>query len=508
MPNLFEMSETAIVIFSKMLYNVYGKLCHNVPNANEKEGGFMPENTNDNGFKMPVDSAVSVNVTANCSEAFVTVEPPENGGAEITVNAIIEKLKELNVTYGVDAEIINRIVNEKIYGERIRVAVWKPPVNGVDGVITYHYDKKVEIAPVEDEHGFVDYKNLGLVRTVHKGDVIADITLPTQGEPGMDIRGKVLRQIVGKKASYTVGTNTELNEDGTQIIAQTDGNISYKSNAFVVEQVVTIQGDVDASVGNIDFVGDVIVKGEVMEGFKISSNANIVVSGNVNGASLEADGNIIIKKGCINSNIVAHGSVTINFCERSNIKCDGTLTSSNFVICDVYCGELCVKGNTGGLMGGKYTSLSSVEISNIGTKNYTPTLLTIGDNALLAEEKESVTNEIGKMQKTVEELTLIINFLNGKKKEMRTLPEDKEKILGNACRQKILLGVEIGKLNKRIDEINTTLSNRQYLTISCKGYMYPGVKVIINDAVFKAEDEYVRTKLRLDESGIICAAPL
>ncbi|MDE5993450.1 MAG: FapA family protein [Oscillospiraceae bacterium] len=465
----------------------------------------MPDN---NILKLPVDSEVSVTVVSNGSEAYITVEPPVNGGAEITADTIMRKLAEANVTYGIKADAVNKIADKKLYGDRTLIAVWTPPVNGVDGTITYRYEKNVEIAPVEDEHGFVDYKNLGLVRTVHKGDVIADITLPTDGEPGMDVRGKTIRQIVGKKAAYSIGTNTELTEDGTQIVALIDGNINYKSNAFVIDNVVTIAGDVDASVGNINFIGDVVVKGEVMEGFKISSNANIIVAGNVNGAQLEADGDVIIKKGCINSKVVAHGSVTINFCERSDIKCDGTLTSSNFVICDVYCGELCVKGNTGGLMGGKYTSLSSVELSNIGTKNYTPTMLTIGDNALLAEERDSLMKEIEKNQKSIEDLTLIINFLNEKKKELRTLPEDKEKILGNACRQKILLGVEINRLNKRVDEININLASRQYLTVSCKGYLYPGVKIIINDAVFKAESEYIRTKIKLAEDGVICAVPM
>lgn len=465
----------------------------------------MPDN---NILKLPVDSEVSVTVVANGSEAYITVEPPVNGGAEITAETIMRKLAEANVTYGIKDDAVNKIADKKLYGDRTLIAVWTPPVNGVDGTITYRYEKKVEIAPVEDEHGFVDYKNLGLVRTVHKGDIIADITLPTEGEPGTDVRGKTIRQVIGKKAAYSIGTNTELTEDGTQIVALIDGNINFKNNAFAIDNVVTIAGDVDASVGNINFVGDVVVKGEVMEGFKISSNANIIVAGNVNGALLEADGDVIIKKGCINSKVVAHGSVTINFCERSDIKCDGTLTSSNFVICDVYCGELCVKGNTGGLMGGKYTSLSSVELSNIGTKNYTPTMLTIGDNALLAEERISLMNEIEKNQKSIDDLTLIINFLNEKKKELRTLPEDKEKILGNACRQKILLGVEINRLNKRVDEININLASRQYLTVSCKGYMYPGVKIVINDAVFKADTEYVRTKIRLEEDGTIVAAPL
>ncbi len=456
----------------------------------------------------PVDCVINVTITSNCSEVYVTVDPPENGGKEVTFEAIMQELNNYKVCYGMNIDEVKRIADNRLYNERTLVAEWTPAVNGIDGTITYRFDKQVKIAPVEDDHGFVDYKNLGLIRTIHKGDVIADITHPTEGEPGTDVKGQTLRQIPGKKASFTVGTNTELNEDETQIIASTDGNINFKSNAFVVDQVVTIAGDVDASVGNINFVGDVIVKGEVMEGFKISSNGNIVVSGNVNGATLECDGDIVIKKGCINSKIVAHGSVTINFCEHSNIRCDGDLISSNFVICDVYCGNLSVKGTHGGLMGGSYTSLTSVEIPNIGTKNYTPTVLTVGDNALLAEEKTGLLNDMEKLKKTIDDLTLVINFLNEKKKELHTLPEEKEQMLGNACRQKIVMGMDIKKIQKRIDEIDTSLSNKQFLSIGCKGYMYPGVKIIINDQVFKVEAEYVRTRVSISEDGIIHSAPL
>ena len=468
----------------------------------------MAEPVFKNDYVPPVDSAVYVTITSNCSEAYITVEPPEHGGKEVTYEAIMQELKNYKVCYGLNVDEIKRIADNRLYNERTLIAEWTPAINGVDGTITYHYEKQVKIAPVEDENGFVDYKNLGLIRIVKVGDVIADITHPTEGEPGTDVKGQTLKQIPGKKASFTVGTNTELNEDETQIIATADGNINFKGGAFVVDQVVTIAGDVDASVGNINFVGDVIVKGEVMEGFKIASKGNIIVSGNVNGATLECDGDIVIKKGCINSKIVAHGSVSINFCEHSNIRCDGELSSTNFVICDVYCGSLTVKGTHGGLMGGSYTSLESVELSNIGTKNYTPTVLTVGDNALLAEEKNDLLKQISQQKKTLEDLTLVINFLNEKKKELHTLPEDKEVMLGNACRQKIVMGMDIKKLQKRIDEIDTSLSNKQFLSIGCKGYMYPGVKIIINDQVFKAEAEYVRTRVSLSEDGIIHAAPL
>lgn len=463
----------------------------------------------DTKVNLPVHCTVNVSVASNASEAYVQVNGPKFGGEEVS-EALIRSALDLNkITYGIDDNMIKRIVDEKLYGDKYVIATWTKPENGIDGTITYYFDKQNIAAPVEDERGFVDYKNLGMVRTVYTGDIIADITMPTEGTSGMDVRGRVLRQKPGRKAQFSLGTNTALTPDGKQIVASVDGNINYKNGAFSIEQVVTVNGDLDASVGNISFVGDVIVKGEVFEGFKISSNSNIIVHGNVNGAVLEADGDVIIKKGCINSKVVAHGSVTINFCEHSNIRCDGDLNSSSFVICDVYCGGyLTTKGKGGGLMGGKYTCLNSVEISGAGTKNYSPTLLTVGDNALLSEEKEAVNRQIEKLSGDLEKVVLVIDFLNQKKKELHTLPEDKEEMLGNACRQKIIIGVETKKLWKRIDEIDIALAQKQHLSVKCSGYMYPGVKIVINDAVYKVETEHVRTKIVIGEDGEIRSVPL
>lgn len=466
----------------------------------------MPGNID---LNKPIDYEASITIAANGSEASINITPPVNGGAEPTFEDLMNKLRANGVLYGIREDILHKIVDQQLYGTRMVIALWTPAVEGVNGEIEYKFDKQVKAAPTEDERGFVDYKDLGLVRTVRKGEVIADITLPIEGSPGKDVRGRVLKQRVGKKAAFSVGTNTELTEDGLHIISSVDGNINFRNGAFSVEQVVTV-GDVDASVGNIKFIGDVIVKGEVFEGFTISSNANIIVHGNVNGASLEADGDVTIKKGCINSKIIAHGSVTAQFCEHSTIECDGDITSSNFVICTVYCGgELKAKGNShSGLLGGKYTCLNGVEASNIGTKNYTPTLLTVGDNAILAEEKENVLKQIEKTTAELEKVVLVINFLNEKKKELKSLPEDKEVILGNAARQKVMLGMEIKKLKKRVEEIDISLASKQFLSVDCKGYIYPGVKIIINDSTFAPEAEYVRTRVAQAPDGTIRTSPL
>lgn len=455
-----------------------------------------------------VDCKYDVSVSAGNKEAFIFITPPSGTGKGVTVDGIEAALKANNVVFGLREDVIKMIADDRKYSQKLCVAVAQLPIDGVSGSITYKYDKKVEAAPTENERGFVDYKDLGFIRVVRTGDVIADITLPTEGEPGIDVRGGKIAQYPGKKAQFTLGPNTKITEDEQHVVAAADGRLIFKNNAFTVETTVIINGDVDASVGNISFIGDVIIKGNVCEGFKVSSNTNITVSGEVNGATLEAGGNITIKQGCVFAKITCHGNVSALFCERSSINCDGNISAQNYVICNIYCaGELTIKASNGSLIGGKYTILNSLEASNIGSKTYTPTDITLGDNAILADEKTQLEMKIAAAQKKIEDLTMIVNFLNEKKKELRKLPDDKEEMLATAVRQRVLLNVEIKTNQKRIDEINVYLSTKQQLWVRCKGYIYPGTRITINDNVFKADTEYAHSMVSIGADGEITATP-
>lgn len=455
-----------------------------------------------------VDCKYDVSISTGNKEAFIFITPPTGTGKGVTVEGIEAALKASNVVFGLREDVIKMIADDRKYSQKLCVAVAQLPIDGVSGSITYKYDKKAEAAPTENERGFVDYKDLGLIRVVRTGDVIADITLPTEGEPGVDVRGGKIAQYPGKKAQFTLGTNTKITEDEQHVVAAADGRLIFKNNAFTVETTVIINGDVDASVGNISFIGDVIIKGNVCEGFKVSSNTNITVSGEVNGATLEAGGNITIKQGCVFAKITCHGNVSALFCERSSINCDGNISAQNYVICNIYCaGELTIKASNGSLIGGKYTVLNSLEASNIGSKTYTPTDITLGDNAILADEKTQLEMKIAAAQKKIEDLTMIVNFLNEKKKELRKLPDDKEEMLATAVRQRVLLNVEIKTNQKRIDEINVYLSTKQQLWVRCKGYIYPGTRITINDNVFKADTEYAHSMVSIGADGEITATP-
>lgn len=457
---------------------------------------YMPEE------KQIVHSTIEISMDPNRTTAFVSFTRPENGGIDISVNKIMAALEEKNISFGVLKEAIARAVERKLYDENICVAQWEAPENGIDGEIKYFYRPDQTLSPVENEYGIVDYKNLGLVRNITQGTPIATISMPTEGKPGKDITGRVVLQKKGVPVKLNIGAGTTLVNDGTEIIAATNGNLAFRNGTFCVDETLVINGDVDISSGNIDFIGSVTVRGSVFEGFRVTSKKDINVFGSVNNAELYADGNISIKIGSINSSIECRGDVKLGYCENSNVKCKGNVESVSFVGGNVFAGKKIIATGKGVMLGGKYTALDGIEASVIGSDNYVKTELTLGNNAILSEERDNLEKSNKQMENDIEQLSKIIDTLTEFAKVGKLSPE-RENMKTVSLRSRIKMQAEIKKNKARIEEIDKDLELMQNVSVSAKRMIYPGVRLRINSSILTLKNVENNVKAIVDKGEII-----
>ena len=452
--------------------------------------------------KVPISSVVEISIDPNRTTAFVSFSRPENGGMDVTMDKIMQKLEENYISHGIQEENLKKAIEQKRYNENICAAKWTEPINGIDGVVQYYFNKDKHLAPIEDEQGNVDYKNLGLINNIIAGTPIAEISLPTEGEPGMDITGQTVKQKVGVPARYNVGAGTQLMNNDTQIVAAISGNLIFKNGAFVVEEKIVINGDVDVSSGNIDFIGDITIKGGVFEGFRVASKRSITIMGLVSKAEIVAEGDINIKVGAVNSKIVSKKNVKIGFCENSNITAEGNVESSSFVGGEVFASEKIIASGKGVLVGGKYTALNGVEASVIGSENYTKTLVTLGNNAVLSEEREKLEKENQSLEDQVDQLGKILITLHEYTKSGKLSPE-RERMQTDARRSRIRLQNQVRANNRRIAEIDEMLQLTQNLSVTVKRILYPGVTLRINSSVLKVSAVENRVKAMVQGADIV-----
>lgn len=427
----------------------------------------------------PINGTILVEVDEKYMNARLTVTPPRNGGRPVTDEQVRTELALKGIRYNVDQSAIQEAFENG--GLSVQIAKGTPPVDGRNGYLVYHFERKSGAQMKTDEFGNVDYRDLGMIQNIEKGVCIADIFPETPGTSGKDVRGIEIAQYPGKPAKITIGNGVVMSEDGAHLMSAIEGNLRWDKDHFVVDKEIVVS-DIDLSVGNIDFIGDITVRGNVNEGFKLRSGGNITIFGNVTGAEIEADGNITGKLGFVNSKVKAGGDISVNFGENSDINCGGAIKASSFVSCNVHCsGDMIVSGGKSVIVGGKYTCLSNIEVNYIGSDSYIRTMIVLGNVAVLAEEMIELKKQLKNYENQLSQLEMVCTTLQQQKK-IAPLPPERDEMLKRSIKAKFGHMGLIKETNDRIAEIEHEIENTNDLCVKVKRAAFPGVTVRINNS--------------------------
>jgi len=123
-----------------------------------------------------------------------------------------------------------------------------------------------------------------VIQEVNKGDTLV-LKIPfTKGIDGFDVFGHIIKATPGRDIKLPTGKNTVLSADGLKLLADKDGVISFSDSNVDILDIITIDGNVDFSTGNISHKGDVFIKGDVLPDFKVIAGGDIKIGGVVEGA--------------------------------------------------------------------------------------------------------------------------------------------------------------------------------------------------------------------------------
>jgi uncharacterized protein len=258
---------------------------------------------------------VSIDISEDLTQAFITIEY-DNMSHESKDTAQTEMLfttahiREILLNAG----IVNGIIDENI-GKCSRskeiyempIAKATPAINDENDVVDIKFQNKREKAAiVENEVDKVDFRNLGAITAVKKGDVLAVLKVGRDGIDGVDIYGKPILKKKKKKIIIKAGDGA-VQQDPTIVEAAIDGEPYEKNNTFYVYDVHTLNKDVSLETGDIIFIGDIKIQGNVREGMKVEAGNCALISGNTENCSISAKGDVTITGNSIMTTVVAGG---------------------------------------------------------------------------------------------------------------------------------------------------------------------------------------------------------
>lgn len=454
---------------------------------------------------------LEVTVSPDQMEAYLQVIPstPER---EISLEEAMEALKAARVVFGIDEEAVRKAVTV-LKGQPVLVARGKPVVHGQDGQIVYHFSWEDHGHPKLREDGSVDYYDLNLVKNIRKDEVIATITLPTPGEPGINVHGQVLKPRQGKAAVFRRGKNVIMEENGQKAVAACNGHVILRSDGTVsVSPVFEVRGDVDFSTGNIDFLESVVVFGNVKSGFVVRAGGNVEVMHNVEGGSILAEGSVVVRGGIMGQGkgrVVAKESVQARFIENGEVYAGTSIIVSDAILnSEVNAGKsIVVEGKRGAIVGGVARAGEEITARTLGSHLTPPTHVEVGIKPGVRQAYKEINQELGVKEKSLEKTRQIINVLLHVEKTRGKLPNDKKETLDRLRAIEAQLLSEIEERKKRKQELEIELNTLRKSKIKVQGTIYPGVTVVIGQVTLHVNDPIQRSYL-VEEDGDIRIYPL
>ena len=425
----------------------------------------------------PIDAVISVFISENQLESYLNIDPPQNGGAEPTFESLKAAVANRNVIYGINFVKLKVIAQNRIYSKNITIAQGVAPVNGIDGTYSFQFRVEKSLKPKMRPDGTVDYHNLNLIENVKKGQVLCTINLPTKGTPGTAVTGAPLLPVDGKDVPNLAGKNTELNENGTAILASINGYVEYTSNKIIVYDVLYIQENVDNSTGDVKFIGNIIVKGMVLPGFVVEAGGNIEINGTVESATLKADANIILRSGVTGSEIHCGGDLTSRFIENCKALVKGDIKAENIISSNIKCGKsLRIVGTNAKILGGDCLVGQDIAAHVIGSSSGIKTNLELGTDTSIIEKQQEILLQIPELEKQLHNLKSLISLMRQLEAVNRLTPE--KKLALDAALFSHESNTQLLESKKsELAEIIESIATKGYGKIICTGTIFPGTKV-------------------------------
>lgn len=458
-------------------------------------------------YEERIDAELHIKKSDDKMKAYVDYIPSQGCGTDFDAQKLINKLKEENVVYGIKKDSINEIIKSNTVIEDLLIAEGKEPKPGTDGELNFHFEYESKHVGSFREDGSMDFHDLDIVNNVTKGEKLVSKKEAVPGEAGRNVAGAEISPKQPKDPSLPKGENTKINEDNV-LTSTAVGHVSYNNDKVNVQKVYKVKGDVDFNTGNIDFLGNVFIEGNITEGFEVKAKGEIHVRGNVEASHLKSDGDIIINKNFIGKSkgeIECGGDLKAKSIQNGIVSCKGDIYIKDAIMHSKIhaAGKIELTGHKGLIVGGEVRATKEINANLIGSSLATKTIVSTGLDPKTRDKHHNAQEELTESKSNLEKTEKAIKILGQIKEQRGNLPKEKAQMLKRLVNTREDLIGKIDKNEKIVKELSEKIANAIDGKIVAKRKIYPGVKIQIGNYYREVEDTHTRTVFKIKE-GELC----
>lgn len=223
----------------------------------------------------------------------------------------------------------------------------------------------------ENDDGSVDFHNLNLFQNVIENQHIADYLEGQPGLPGRDVFGVQIHAGNNKHKPISCGPGMAYDEKEKQFFSTAAGYVTFQDNKLSVKECYIVEKDVDLGVGNINFVSDVSIRGDVLPDFSIQAGRNIEIMGAVTGAMLHAEKDIKLQRGILGqgkSIVKAGGHFKTKFANETIAEIHGDIEILSEALNSELGSSNTIEGRNAVFIGGRMVSIKEMHLGTVGSE--------------------------------------------------------------------------------------------------------------------------------------------
>ena len=365
--------------------------------------------------------------------------------ASLGIYQVKRFLEEKQIVFGLisDGLMENWLYDENLRNEPLLIAKGKAPKPPVNAQIHYHFPTDYRCPGKINPDGSIDFRDRGNIPYVSKDDLLASKTFPETGEFGMDVQGNKIPVAEPVDLEFSAGSGTWISEEQDAIYSTINGQPHLDPRGTVsVCTEYEIKGDIGFDTGNVEFDGNVVVSGSVMQGFKVKCTS--LTAKEIHGAEIDVSGDLNVSMGIVDTQLVhVKGNIQAKFVRNSKIHAFGDLMVQKEIIdSQIYLSGACIN-ERGLILNSIITAKRGIQGGTVGNQKAPPSSLSVGIDENVNQLLEKMESELTANKDAIKRVMLQIAALETENQDLHARISQNAHIQDRAQ-------LEIKKLEKKM----------------------------------------------------------
>lgn len=437
------------------------------------------------------DGTVEVSIAEDWMSATAVFSPPLGEGLPIDQDYVRNLLERLGLGEGVlwddiaeallACNLDRRVIRDRVIAKGISPEEEIPE----HATLEERFRQKIPIVPETAPR--VDYKELSSLIVVRKGETLARIIPRQDGKEGRDLRGKSIPAPRRSVENHLPGKNVVTAEGA--LVAGTDGLLSMSEKRLDIEEILLVKGAVDYHTGHIVFPGDVVIEGNVGDGFKVWSGGSIICKSTMDAFDVNAKRDLLCSQGIIGkrkARIRVGGELRAKFIQNCKVAVRGDLHVVTAIVNSrIYSLGTLDLGDRGVFMGGEAYAVHGIRAGRLGNQAQQRTIVHAGTDFTIQQRLDQANERLRILALRAQQVDVLAAGRGGARADR--LREEVEK---SVLETRTLIGQLLDSLDADENAI-----------VEVRGDIYPGTVIeicrvrIVIDEVLKA------CRFRLDKAA-------